>query len=66
MATDYTAEIAYLEKLVNASVSATNTDGASTTWDLDHAKKRLAELRLLEASTMARPTVFRIKMGGAW
>ena len=61
MATDYTAEIAYLEKLVNASVSATNTDGASTTWDLDHAKKRL-----LEASTMARPTVFRIKMGGAW
>lgn len=66
MAVDYTAEISYLEGIVNGSVSATSTDGSSATFDLAHAQKRLQELRLLDSSALVRPTAFRVNMGGSW
>ena len=66
MADDYAAEITYLEGVVNGAVSATNTDGSSTTFDLAHAQKRLQELRLLQSSTLVRPTAFRVTLGGSW
>ena len=66
MADDYTAEIKHLEAIVKGAVSATNTDGSGTTFDLEHAQKRLQELRQLEASSLVRPTAFRCKIGGSW
>ncbi len=66
MSEDYTAEIDYLEKLVNGAVTSTSTDGASTTFDLDHAKKRLSELRILQQSALVRPVAVRTLLGGSW
>jgi hypothetical protein len=67
MATDYSAEIQQLEQLINSASSSVSTDGLSTSFDLDHAKKRLAELRRLQGDlTLVRPKVATLNLGGAW
>jgi hypothetical protein len=50
---DYTSEIAHLESIVNGAVSGMSVDGTSTQWDIDAARKRLAELRALDADSIA-------------
>jgi hypothetical protein len=67
MAEDYSAEILNLEQLVNAATASVSADGLSTSFDLDKAKKRLAELyRLQGETTMVRPRIVRVRLGGNW
>lgn len=67
---DYTEEIKHLESIVNGAVSATSVDGTSTAWDIAAARKRLTELRGLDADSQAagrtRPRVFKLNLGGAF
>jgi hypothetical protein len=67
---DYSAEIELLESIVNGAATSVNVDGTSTQWDLAAAKKRLAELRNLDADSIAagrtRPRVFKLNLDGAW
>jgi hypothetical protein len=59
--------MANLETLINSATQSVSTDGLSTTFDLDEARKRLAELyRLQGDTTMVRPRVVRVRLGGCW
>ena len=63
----YEAEIAQLEALINSATTSVSTDGLSTTFDLDKAERRLAELlRLQGETTMVRPRIARVRLGGCW
>jgi hypothetical protein len=63
----YEAEILNLETLINSATDSVSTDGLSTSFNLDEAKKRLAELyRLQGETTMVRPRAVRVRLGGAW
>lgn len=63
----YEAEILRLETLINSATTSVSTDGLSTSFDLEEAKKRLAELRRLAGDTqMVRPRVVRVRLGGSW
>jgi hypothetical protein len=63
----YEAEILQLEALVNSATTSVSTDGLSTAFDLDEAKKRLAELRRLNGdTTLVRPRMARVRLGGCW
>lgn len=62
----YEAEILQLETLINSATTSVSTDGLSTSFDLDKAQKRLAELLRLQGSTMVRPRVVRVRLGGSW
>lgn len=68
MTKKYQQEIAQLEQLINSATKAVSTDGLSTSFDLEHAQKRLAELRRLAATdmTLVRPKVASLNLGGAW
>jgi hypothetical protein len=63
---DYSAEIAELEEIVNSSVDQTAVDGTSTKVNLEHARKRLAELRALDPDSIqagrVRPRAMRIRL----
>lgn len=67
---DYSTEIAALEAIVNGAVSGVTVDGTSHKVDIEQARKRLAELRAMDdtslTNNMVRPTVTRIKLGSAW
>lgn len=63
---DYTAEIAKLEEILNAAVRDVSVDGTRASYDLEAARKRLAELKTLQGSAQARPRVARLDLGGAW
>lgn len=67
---DYSTEIAHLEKVINAAMRRVSTDGLSTDFDLEAARKRLAALRKLDdaqrAAGLVRPTVTRIRLDSAW
>jgi hypothetical protein len=61
----FEAEILRLETLINSATNSVSTDGLSTSFDLEAAKKRLAELYLLAGqTTMVRPRVVRVRLGG--
>jgi len=64
----YAAEIAHLEELINSAVTSTSADGVTASFDLEAAKRRLAELRQLAdpSSNRVRPRVFRTDLSGAW
>jgi hypothetical protein len=63
----YEAEILQLEQLVNSATKSVSTDGLSTTFDLDEAKKRIAELRRLQGDlTMVRPRLATLNLEGCW
>jgi hypothetical protein len=63
----YEAEILNLENLINSATQSVSTDGLSTSFDISEARKRLAELyRLQGETTMVRPRVVRVRLGGAW
>ena len=65
MADDYSAEILQLEQLINSSTTGVSADGLSASFDLKAASKRLAELyRLQGETTMVRPRVVRVRLGG--
>jgi hypothetical protein len=67
MANNYSAEIQQLEQLINSATTGVSADGLSTQFDLDHAKKRLAELRRLNGDlTLVRPRVATINLEGCW
>lgn len=68
MATEYQAEIARLEALLNSATKDVSADGLRTSFDLDQARKRLAELRALAdpASALVRPRVLGCNLTGAW
>jgi hypothetical protein len=64
---DYTAEILRLETLINSATNSVSTDGLSTSFDLDAARKRLAELYRLSGETqMVRPKAVRVRLGNSW
>jgi hypothetical protein len=64
---DFSAEIAQLEQLINSATNSVSTDGLSTNFNLEHATKRLAELRRLQGDlSMVRPKVSTMNLGGAW
>lgn len=53
---DYSAEIAQLKTLINAGVDTVTTDGQTTRFDIDAARKRLAELEAAtDGATFSRP-----------
>jgi len=60
----YEAEILRLETLINNATTSVSTDGLSTSFDLEQARKRLAELYRLQGDTMVRPRVVRVRLGG--
>lgn len=63
----YEAEILHLENLINSATNSVSTDGLSTSFNLEEAKKRLAELRRLQGDlAMVRPKVSTLNLGGAW
>lgn len=68
MTEDYSAQIKQLEKLINTAATDVSVDGLRSTFDLDHARKRLAELRRLQGDDlrMVRPRVSSITLGGCW
>jgi hypothetical protein len=64
---DYRREIQQLEALINSASTSVSTDGLSTSFDLDKARKRLAELRRLQGDLrLVRPKVASLNLGGAW
>ena len=69
MAQNYSEEIAQLEQLINSARRDVSTDGLRTGFDLEHATKRLAELRRLHNGTdrsMVRPIVSTLNLGGCF
>lgn len=64
----YTAEIARLRKLINTATRSTSTDGVSTSFDLDFAKRRLRELEQQDEDTTVtrRPTILGVNLGGCF
>ncbi|MGD9632660.1 MAG: hypothetical protein AB7I57_18360 [Pirellulales bacterium] len=65
---NFTREIAELEQLINSAVSSTSADGVSASFDLDAARRRLAELKRLADPTdkKARRIISRVNLGCAW
>ena len=63
---DYTEEIAKLEAIVNNATNSVSVDGTSAQYNIEQARKRLAELRTRQGGANARPAVSRINLGGAW
>ena len=64
---DYSAEIQRLEELINSATNSVSTDGLSTNFNLEQARKRLAELYRLQGETkLVRPRVVRVRLGGGW
>lgn len=65
---DYTKEIEQLEAILNGAVESITVDGISTKVSIDQARKRLNELRLLDdaSTTMVRPAVIGMRLGGSW
>lgn len=63
---DYSEEIAKLEALVNGAVRSVTVDGTSAQYDLEAARKRLAELKAAQGDRNARPRVARLDLGGCW
>ena len=63
---DYSAEIAQIETILNSGTRSVSVDGMSTAYDHDSLRKRLAELRALDDSTLAagkaRPKNATIKL----
>lgn len=68
VANPYAAEIAQLETLINSAAKDISTDGLRTSFDLEHATKRLAELRRLAGSDrrLARPKNATLNLEGCW
>lgn len=64
----YAAEIARLRKLINTATRSTSTDGVSTSFDLEFAKRRLRELEQQDEDTTAnrRPTILGVNLGGCF
>lgn len=64
---NYQAEIQALESVLNAGASSIQVDGMSTRYDLAEVRKRLAELKAMDDSTIdagrVRPVVTRINLG---
>jgi hypothetical protein len=64
---EHAAEILRLETLINSATNSVSTDGLSTSFDLDAARKRLAELYRLSGETqMVRPKAVRVRLGNSW
>lgn len=62
----YDAEIKHLEAIVNGGVQSVATDGLSTTFSINDAKKRLAELKRLRGDSDAKRKVTPVDLGGCW
>lgn len=67
---DFSAEIARLERLLNAGITSGNTDGRSATFDLDQVRRRLAELKTAQSAAglgdgYYRPRNATIDLSGA-
>jgi hypothetical protein len=65
---DYVREIAHLEQMINASTKGVTTEGVRTDFDLDQARRRLAELRRLSDPNhrSVRPVVSSLNLGGCF
>ena len=67
---DNTELITQLTSIVNGATNSVTIDGVTTRWDLEHAWKRLNELKLGDdasrAAGLVRPPVSRINIGGTW
>ena len=65
---NYQAEIAVLESILNSGASSIQVDGMATRYDLAEVRKRLAELKALDDSTLeagkSRPVASTIYLGG--
>ena len=65
---DHSAEIAYLEGLINSAEKSSTNDGSTVVNDLDFAKKRLAELKRTDtaagAQHMVKPLTASIRIRG--
>jgi hypothetical protein len=63
---DYSTEITALEAILNAGTSSVSVDGMRVQHDLDSVRKRLAELKAKDDSTVAqgkrRPASATIKL----
>jgi hypothetical protein len=62
----YAAEIAELEQLLSSAVKDTSADGVRTSFDLDAARKRLAELKALQDPSIAKSRTSTLNLGGCW
>jgi hypothetical protein len=54
---DYSAEIAAIETILNSGATSISVDGLSTSYNFDQLRKRLAELKALDDSTIANGNV---------
>lgn len=65
---NYTAEIRDLEQLINSAVTSSSADGVSASFDLDAARRRLAELKRLAdpSNNKTRRVISRVNMRNAW
>jgi hypothetical protein len=68
VANDYSKEIARLEQLINSGAQSVSADGVSSSFDLDSARKRLAELRRLQGDgqELVKRKVSTLNLGGCW
>lgn len=67
---DFSAEIARLERLLNAGITSGSTDGRSATFDLAAIRQRLAELKSAQSAAglgdgYYRPRNATIDLSGA-
>lgn len=53
---DYSAEIAAIETILNSGAKSTSVDGLSVSYDLVALRKRLAELKALDDTTLEAGT----------
>ena len=70
MADDYQNEIKQHEAIIDGATDSVSVDGTSTRFNIRQARKRLAELRAKDGSSLAagqfRPRVAKLRIGGAW
>lgn len=59
-------EKAQLEALISSGVKSVTTDGVTTSFDLDQARKRLDELKRLDRDADAKRLIQPIDLGSAW
>jgi len=63
MPVDYTAEIAEIEDVLNSGITETMEDGQMVRLDLQHLRRRLAELKRLSGLKKKRPRFGSINLG---
>lgn len=62
MAGEYNEQIAEIEALLNSGMTSTQEDGQATSFDLDHLRRRLRELKIKNGDIKPRRRIRTIRL----